>query len=329
MKIVFEYEEKFIMKEIRKDSITGDLVIYASYRNQRPHDMDNASEDFNGNGEEYNSECPFCRGNESKNDELKDSIELDGDWVSKSVANKFPIIDMSTEEIFGKHEVLVETFRHNGSFYNMNIEEFQFFFTLLIRRVDKLEKEKGIKYVNVFKNFLRNSGASLMHPHSQITSFNLIPPEIQKELQVAREHYKNNKSSLYDDIISAELKYQKRVVYNGEYFLVYVPYATRYNGEIRIIQKDDTEFGKLGISHIKEISYILKELFKNWKAYQGEIPFNMLIHTYPVDNKEKDVFRTHFHIVPRKYNFGGFELSTNLFVCGTDPNQLAEFLKFQ
>ena len=80
---------------------------------------------------------------------------------------------------------------------------------------------------------------------------------------------------------------------------------------------------------IEEISYIYKRLFEKWEDYNVEqIAFNVVIHTYPLNGDYDDLFRTHFHIIPRKFNFGGFELSTDLFVCGTDPEDLAEFLRF-
>src|SRR3712207_6917527 len=44
-------------------------------------------------------------------------------------------------------------------------------------------------------------------------------------------------------------------------------------------------------------------------------PYTTLFRsTYPLDKDYRDIFRNHIHIIPRKYNFGGFELSTDLFV---------------
>lgn len=316
------------MKEIRKDLITGDIAIYSSYRNKRPHDKTIVTNRFDGNDSEYDEKCPFCRGNEASEEDLKEEVLCDDKWIAKSVGNKFPIIDMSTDEIYGLHEVIIETYRHNGSFYNMSEYEYRNFLKLLVSRYASLKNMDNIKYINIFKNFQRNSGASLMHPHSQITSFNLIPPEVEKELKVAKEYFDTNGESVYEYIIRTEIKSGERVVFNGKYFLVIIPYATRYNGEIRIIQKDEVSIDDYSNEHIVELASLFRKLFIKWDEYQGEIPFNMVIHSYPVESECKDIFRTHYHIIPRKYNFGGFELSTNLFVCGTDPNELASLLRF-
>lgn len=317
------------MKEMRRDQITGDLIIYSSYRNKRPHDTVKINKKEEDEGKINSDKCPFCRGNEHLNDIPTYLIEEDGEWIAKSVKNKFPIIDLETEHIFGEHEVVVETYRHNGSYYNMSLQEFSNVFDMYIDRYKGLSSRSGIEYINIFKNSLRDAGASLMHPHSQIVSFNLIPAEIIKELKVARSYMEHHHENLYDHIVESEISHAKRLVYNGEKFLVFIPQATRYNGEIRIICKEEKKIDQWSQDEIGEISYIYKKLFKKWEEYNdGEIAFNVIIHTYPLSGDYDDVFRTHFHIIPRKFNFGGFELSTNLFVCGTDPEELAASLKF-
>lgn len=313
------------MKEIRKDLITGDLVVYSSYRNKRPIDKVNLSADFAGKEDEYNKACPFCRGNTASIKEVKERIEnLENQWQAMSVANKFPILDMSTKEIFGEHEVLIETHRHNGSYYNMTNEEFINIFTLMKNRYKNLSEVEGIEYVSIFKNSKRNAGASLMHPHSQIVSSNLIPPEISKEIKVAEEYRLENKSNLYEDLVKREKEDQERVIYDGKYFIAYIPFATRYNGEVRLLEKDDLSVGEWTREHIEELAYIFRKMFKNIEKYQGDIPFNILLHSKAVNRELTKEIRTHFHIIPRKYNFGGFELATGLYVCGSDPKELAK-----
>ena len=120
------------MKEMRRDQITGDLIIYSSYRNKRPHDTLKTNKNKPCEGPKYSETCPFCRGNEHLNDMPTYLIEGDGQWIAKSVKNKFPIVDMETDHIFGEHEVVVETHRHEGNYYNMSIDEFKNVFGIFI-----------------------------------------------------------------------------------------------------------------------------------------------------------------------------------------------------
>ena len=46
------------------------------------------------------------------------------------------------------------------------------------------------------------------------------------------------------------------------------------------------------------------------------------------ENDYKGKYRVHFHIVRRKFNFGGFELSTGIYISSAKSEDLAKELKF-
>lgn len=110
-------------------------------------------------------------------------------------------------------------------------------------------------------------------------------------------------------------------------FLVLIPYATKYSGEVRIIFKDKIEFGELNDNNIQELSTIFEKLFKKLYNINGYMPFNLCIHTHPTKIETKSYFNVHMHIIPRKYNFGGFELGTNMYVSSMSPEDLTKKLK--
>ena len=59
-----------------------------------------------------------------------------------------------------------------------------------------------------------------------------------------------------------EINIKERLVFNGDKFIVLIPYASMYSGEVRIICKDNTKFEDLGENNIEELSRIFKNLFK-------------------------------------------------------------------
>ncbi|WP_296644880.1 galactose-1-phosphate uridylyltransferase [Romboutsia sp. 13368] len=314
------------MKEIRIDSINNDIVIFAKDRAKRPMDkMNEENEEKNKN--EYNQKCPFCRGNEINSPDLKFKIEDENDWVVRSVNNKYPIVDKFQDNIYGNHEVMIDTYRHNGSFYNMSEDEFYNMFLMYRNRYSDFIKDEKIKYVTIFKNYLRKAGASLNHPHSQIISISIIPPDIEKEVNISRKYYKDNNRHLYDDIIKNEIEEKKRVVNNSENFLTLVPKSTKYTGEIRIIFKKNIRFEDIENNEIRELSKIFKNLFSNIYKVNGDLPFNIFIHTHP-KNSESEYLNVHIHIIPRKNSFGGFELSTGIYVSSIEPEHIAKKIKF-
>ncbi len=140
------------MKEIRIDNINNDIVIVAKDRSKRP--MDKAATQIE---EEitlaYEKECVFCRGNESHTTNERFKIEDGIGWLVKSVDNKFPIVDSLPGEIYGFHEVMIDTYRHNGSFYDMSEDEFENLFIMYKDRYTALMCDEKIEYVSIFKIF--------------------------------------------------------------------------------------------------------------------------------------------------------------------------------
>ena len=314
------------MKEIRIDDINNDIVIFAKDRAKRP--MDKV---INENEEdiiyEYNKDCPFCRGNEHYTPDSRFKIEDENGWTVRSTDNKFPIVDKFQENIYGSNEVMIDTYRHNGNFYNMNEDEFYNMLLMYKDRYSNLIKDEKVQYVSIFKNYLRKAGASLNHPHSQIVSISIIPPDIEKELFISRQYYIENKRYLYEDIINEEIREEDRVINNSERFLTVVPRSTKYTGEIRILFKKNIRFENTCKEDIKELSEILQKLFSNLFKINGNSPFNIFIHSHP-KNIESDYFNVHIHIIPRQYNLGGFELGTGLYVSSIEPKDIAHKIKF-
>lgn len=132
---------------------------------------------------------------------------------------------------------MIDTYRHNGNFYNMDENEFYNMILMYKGRYSNLIKDEKVQYVSIFKNYLRKAGASLNHPHSQIVSMSIIPPDIKKEIYISKQYYIKNKRYLYDDIINQEIKEKTRVINNSKSFLTMVPKSTKYTGEIRILLK--------------------------------------------------------------------------------------------
>ena len=140
------------MRELRIDPITNDIVVLANNRSKRPMDKVKFYNDKEVK-EEYKKDCPFCKGNEK--DTEKSTFEIIGDdgWLVRSVYNKYPIVDSSSDDIYGQHEVMIDTNRHNGSFYNMSEDEFLYLLKMYKNRYENMVENEKIKYISIFKNF--------------------------------------------------------------------------------------------------------------------------------------------------------------------------------
>ena len=179
------------MKEIRVDDINSDIVIFAKERAKRPMDKIISDDEFLNC--EYSKDCPFCRGNERYTNNSRFEVNDKYGWIVRSIDNKYPIVDKLQDNIYGNHEVMIDTYRHNGNFYNMNENEFYNLFLMYKNRYSEFINDEKVKYVSIFKNYLRKAGASLNHPHSQIVSISVVPPDIQKEIEISKKYYIKNK----------------------------------------------------------------------------------------------------------------------------------------
>ena len=94
------------------------------------------------------------------------------------------------------------------NFYNMDEDEFYNMLLMYKDRYSNLIKDEKVQYVSIFKNYLRQAGASLNHPHSQIVSISIIPPDIEREINISKQYYIENKRYLYDNIINEEIRNQ-------------------------------------------------------------------------------------------------------------------------
>jgi UDPglucose--hexose-1-phosphate uridylyltransferase len=316
------------MRDLRVDLFSGDMVIFAPDRSSRPTDIKKIKDE-----EEifdiYDLKCPFCRGNEEYAAEKTFELYDEFGWVCRSVYNKYPIIDNDCKGIKGNHEVMIDTYRHNGSFYNMSEKEFYNMFLMYKNRYKEYIKDEDVLYVSIFKNFLKKAGASLIHPHSQIISMSIVPKDIKNEVNILKEYYENENKSLYKETIKKELLLNERVVYNGNKFIALVPYASMYSSEVRVICKDNTKFEDLNKDDLLELSYIFSNLFKNIYKVCGYMPFNLCMHAHPKNMNCNDLFNLHFHIVPRKYSFGGFEISNGIYVSSILPMDFAKEIIFK
>lgn len=316
------------MREVRVDIFSNDMIILVKDRDKRPMDTKKCPDD-----EEikniYEQYCPFCRGNEFYATDTTFEIKDKSGWIAKSIYNKYPILDENSIDIYGVHEVMIDTYRHNGDFYNMNEKEYYNMFKMYQNRYKELIENDKVKYVSIFKNFLSKAGASLTHPHSQIVSMSIIPKDILNEINILENYYIDNNESLYKKTIHEEVSKKERLVYNGEKFIVLIPYASMYSGEIRIICKDSIKFEELEENNIKELSKIFNNLFKKIYDVCGYMPFNLCMHAHPKNMKNKDLLNLHFHIVPRKFNFGGFEIGNGVYVASKSPEDFAKELYFE
>jgi len=279
---------------------TGRKVLINEIRDCRINDFD----------DEENEKCPFCPNKGEKEANFK--IEKNNKWQVKAIDNKYPALITDLEEYkksncdYGKHEVLIETRDHLRSFYEFNMEEFNNIVKMYQNRFVDLNNDSNVKYTIIYKNHLKNAGASKIHSHSQILSMSFIPPEIKREIDI------EEKGNLWG---------KKRLLYEDSNFEIFIPEDSFLSGEIIIENKNSSRFETINDSEITDLSENFLFIFSKIKKIYGKIPFNIYLHCLPKEIELND-FRWHIHIIPRKGKFGGFELGTGLYINSLDLDKM-------
>lgn len=309
--------------ELRKDYILDRWVILSEGRGTRPRE-------FKSTGKTEVKTDFFAPGNEEKTPPEIGRICDGKKWKMRWFENKFPAVDMAGDyeiktdnkyftyaSAYGKHEVVVETRSKRKQLTELPEEDIKTLLRVYANRILELSKEKGVRYVCVFKNHGKKGGTSIIHSHSQVIAYNKIPEEVEKEIAAC----KNYENCPYCEIVNIE-KDSDRRCFENEYFVAFTPYASRFNYEIWVFPKEHIRcMTKFGEEHYKALASIMKMIFLKLKKLKAD--YNFFLHYSP---QEEDL---HFHIeiCPRISTWGGFELAAGTVINSVSPEEAAKFYR--
>lgn len=333
------------MPELRKDPITGRWVVFSAERSKRPSDFPRPRPET---VLEHDKSCPFCYDNENKTPpevaaiRTNDSKPNTAGWTVRVVPNKFPALSLDEKSDlvktpknglyhsmpgYGTHEVIIESPKHNASLSSHSEGQLSMIWEVIRDRYVEHGKDSRLKYVQVFKNHGSTAGASLMHAHFQVITTPNIPSTVTAELTCSLEHFIDTGKCIYCQITHDELRNGSRVIQETEDFVAFCPFASRFPFEIGIIpKKHNSTFADLANSEIDDLSSLTKMVFTRLNEALSDPPFNLLIHSAPLDLKAEEYYHWHIEILPRLTKIAGFEFGTGYYINPTTPENASRFL---
>lgn len=249
--------------------------------------------------------CPFCPGNEK--DTPPETYRLgkgvaDGPgWQVRVVPNKFNITDI--------HEVIIHSGDHEKSVDELPLSQVELIIKAYKERFN-FNKEKGQVYI--FSNHNLASGASLIHPHSQLV---VVPNDIKTN--------------------TLEVQPVVNIVEQNDSFVSYCPEFSEWAYEVWITKNSNnksqitnelqiTNFGNINETEIKDFAKILQsaliKLKKIHAVHYSKKSYGYNFYIPPGPN-------WYLRIIPRFMERAGFELSTRIMVNSVDPKKAAEEFK--
>lgn len=328
------------MPDLRKDPITGRWVIIATDRARRPNDF--IREKVVAQGTRF---CPFCPGHENKTPPEVLAYRSSGGpnepgWNLRVVPNKFPALRVegqmtrSGEGIYdrmtgiGAHEVIIETPDHQATLGTMSDKQLADIIFSMRDRIVDLRKDFRLRYILIFKNHGEGAGASLEHPHSQLIALPVVPKRVQEELDGSLRYFQFRERCIFCDIVQQELQDGRRVVLENDHFVVVAPFASRFPFETWILPKrHDSHFERLDAAQIPALGSIIGQTMRRMDQALEQPPYNMIVHTAPVQDGPMQHYHWHIEIMPKLTKVAGFEWGSGFYINPTPPEEAAQFLR--
>lgn len=88
-------------------------------------------------------------------------------------------------------------------------------------------------------------------------------------------------------------------------------------------------FSTISKGQIKELARIIRRVIKRIKLHLGDVNYNMVLHTAPVNTSTRldEVFHWHIEIMPKLTKIAGFEWGTGYYINPVYPEDAAKRLR--
>lgn len=266
------------MPEFRWNPLLATWTMVATNRQHRPH----LPKDY----------CPFCPNHNT----ALPSYEV------LAYNNDFPVMSLQTTEgapnpsgqliqraePVGKCEVILYSPEHNKTIYQLPDEHVLKIVELWASRFVELQKDKRIKYIFEFENRGEEVGVTMHHPHGQLYAYSFVPHKIETELRNCKQYFEMHGRNLFADLNQSEKEHNKRLVYENDNFIAYIPYFTDYPFGVFVVNKslkgNITQFTP---TEKKDLAQMLKKITAGFdKIYNREFPYMMCFHQTPVNTNK-------------------------------------------
>src|SRR5215208_1337041 len=160
----------------------------------------------------------------------------------------------------------------------------------------ELASRPEVRHVLVFENKGEAVGVSNPHPHCQIYATNFVFKTIENEARVSQRHLEETGRVLFQDILAAEREDGRRVIYENETAIAFLPYFARYAYEVFVAPKATRpSLAALSEAEVSDFAEVLKRTLISFdNLWRMPFPYVMPLHQAPTDGGDYSGF--HFHI---------------------------------
>ena len=328
--------------EERWHPLREEWVIVAAHRQDRPWSGETVPHELQ-TLPTYVEDCYLCPGNSrisgAVNPEYTGVFVFDNDHPcvgSNAPSDLTPASGINQNRAAqGVARVVCYTPRHDLSLAQLGQREIENLLTAWQGQYRELGALPHVQHVLIFENKGEVVGVSNPHPHCQIYATNFVFKTIQTEAAASARHFANTSRPLFQEVIEAEQKDNRRIICENELAIAFLPYFARYAYEVYVAPKQTRKsLAHLSDAEVTDLAGVLKETLVRFdNLWQMPFPYVMALHQAPTDHEDHSGFHFHieFHPPLRKPNLlkylAGPEIGGGNFLSDTSPEQKAAELR--
>ncbi|MGB9604981.1 MAG: galactose-1-phosphate uridylyltransferase [Bryobacteraceae bacterium] len=328
--------------EQRWNPLRQEWVVLAAHRQDRPWSGEVVEHPGEGLPE-YVPDCYLCPGNRrvsgAVNPPYTGIFVFDNDHPS--LAPEAPADLDRPAGIYrnrparGVCRVICYSPRHNLSPAQLSQREIENLIGVWREQYRELGARPEINCVLIFENRGEVVGVSNPHPHGQIYATNFIFKVLETELHSCHEHYSAIGRPLFQDILEAEREDGRRILFENQSAIVFVPYFARYPYETFVAPKQTRpSLEEVSDSEAADLAEALRWILIRYdNLWRMPFPYVMPLHQAPTDGGDYRWFHLHIEFLPplRKPNLlkylAGAEIGGGNYMLDAAPEATARELR--
>jgi UDPglucose--hexose-1-phosphate uridylyltransferase len=329
--------------EERWHPLREEWVIIAAHRQDRPWQGERRGDANDRSIPEFDPQCYFCPGNTrvsgARNPDYRGIFAFDNDHpcVGPDAPDALatPIGVYRNRRADGLARVVCYSPKHNLTLAELDVSEIQKLIETWRDQYNELGARPEVNHVLIFENKGEVIGVSNPHPHCQIYATNFVFKLIETEASASRRHLEQTGRVLFQDILDAERRDGRRVIFENESAITFMPYFARYAYECYVAPKaTHATLAELTAVEIADLAEALKVMTVRYdNLWRMPFPYLMTLHHAPTDDATYDGFHFHIEFYPPlrkpgllKY-LAGPEIGGGNFLSDTLPEEKAQALR--
>jgi UDPglucose--hexose-1-phosphate uridylyltransferase len=252
----------------------------------------------------YVADCYFCPGNARvsgvRNPDYRQVFVFDNDHpcVAPDAPRELapPPAPYRNRPATGIARVVCYSPLHNVTLAELDVTAIDEVLATIADQYAVLGGRAGISHVLVFENKGEVVGVSNPHPHCQIYATNFVFKTIETEAAVSRRYFHEQRRPLMADIIRAEREDGRRVIFENDTAIAFLPYFARYAYECFVAPKaTHAGLADLEPAERRDLAEALKVLLVRYdNLWRMPFPYVLTFHHAPTDGGDYAGF--HFHL---------------------------------